>query len=169
MRGIYKAFFPQKGLVTQQDNARVGGSGRVADLEPGIKIWLASPIWGHGLGTEFEALAGSEGRVERGKDLTANESLVFDDQYMNTLVTLGLMGLVGLVWFIWGGVLRVGRAARAYAGQASDLCAACAIASAGFATGLLTYDAFAFVQVTLLFFIVTALGLSARRLLVTPG
>ena len=39
------------------------------------------------------------------------------------------------------------------------LLAACAISAAGFGAGMATFDAFTFVQSTLLFFIIVALGL----------
>jgi polysaccharide biosynthesis protein PslJ len=158
---LYKAFNPKGGLISQQDTRSAQkGSGRIADLGPGLRLWSASPLFGRALGTQgttgdSAALVGSE---------ASGAAIIFDDQYMNTLVTLGVVGLVALIWFVWGSVVKLARAARARAGPAGDLLAACAIACAGFGGGMLTYDAFAFVQVTLIFFIVAALGLRARSL-----
>jgi hypothetical protein len=91
--------------------------------------------------------------------------IIFDDQYMNTLVSIGIFGFLGVVWFIWGGVLKLIQAARRAPGRCSDLTAACAITTAGFAAGMLCFDAFSFVQCTMLFFVIMALGQRARMLL----
>ena len=48
-------------------------------------------------------------------------------------------------------------------GPAGDLIAACAVACAGFGVGMLTFDAFAFVQCTLIFFVITASGCGRAR------
>ena len=64
-----------------------------------------------------------------------------------------------------GGTLRLLKAARDTLGRTSDLVAACCVACAGFAVGMLTFDAFTFVQCTLLFFVLMALGQRARTLL----
>ena len=49
-------------------------------------------------------------------------------------------------------------------GPRSDLAAACAAAIAAFGVSMLVFDAFAFVQSTILFFAIAAVGLQARRL-----
>jgi len=69
-----------------------------------------------------------------------------------------------VLWFVWGGVRRMVTTARRFTGHASDLVAACAIACAGFGVGMLTFDAFAFVQCTLVFFVIAAIGLRTRTL-----
>ena len=49
---LYHSFLPKGGLV-QSQTARGGdvGSGRVADLGPGLRSWKQAPVFGHGLGT----------------------------------------------------------------------------------------------------------------------
>jgi hypothetical protein len=49
-------------------------------------------------------------------------------------------------------------------GPRSELAAVCAAAIGAFAVSMLVFDAFAFVQSTIIFFAVAALGLQARRL-----
>ena len=73
--------------------------------------------------------------------------------------------LVGVVWFVWGGVVKLVRSAKRTSGEHGDLLAACAVATVAFATCMATLDAFSFVQVTLLFYVVAALGLRARALI----
>jgi hypothetical protein len=159
---LYDAFFPKTGLASQL-NARGGaaGSGRLADLGPGLQDWQKKPLFGYGIGTG--KTRGSEG-AGAVVDPATGVPIIFDDQYMNSLLSIGAVGLVAVVWFVWGAVRRLARAARATVGPRSDLLVACVAATAGFGAGMLTFDAFAFVQCTLVFFLVAALGLRAREL-----
>ena len=157
---LYHSFLPKGGLVHSQ-TARSGntGSGRVADLGPGVRSWKQAPVFGHGLGTGKVARSNEPGAIV---DPKTGAPIIFDDQYLNSLVSIGLVGLIGVLWFVWGGVRRMVTTARRFTGHASDLVAACAIACAGFGVGMLTFDAFAFVQCTLVFFVIAAIGLRSR-------
>jgi hypothetical protein len=159
--GIYKAFFPEEGLVSSlEGRAGQTGSGRFADLGPGFDIWVQSPLVGTGIGeqtvpTDLPPGASSD---------PAAPDLIFDNQYLNTIVTTGLLGLVAVAWFVWGSVLKLARAARRRLDHPSDLLAACCIAIAGFGASMFLFDAFYFVQCTLFFFMIAAIGLRARSL-----
>jgi hypothetical protein len=159
---LYHSFFPKGGLVHSQ-TARAGnvGSGRVADIGPGFRSWKQAPIFGHGLGTGKVAQSNDPGAIV---DPKTGAPIIFDDQYLNSLVSIGFLGFVGVLWFVWGGVRRLVATARHRAGPASDLIAACAVACAGFGVGMLTFDAFSFVQCTLVFFVIAAIGLRTRAL-----
>jgi hypothetical protein len=162
---LYNAFFPKSGLTTQL-NGRAGevGSGRLADIAPGLRSLEEKPVFGHGLGTgnvRGSTLDTSPGAIV---DPSTGAPIIFDDQYMNSLVSIGILGFVGVLWFVWGGGLRLFLAARRRTGRAGDLVAAFAVAVIGFAGGMFTFDAFAFVQCTLLFFVLMALGQRARAL-----
>jgi polysaccharide biosynthesis protein PslJ len=166
MKHLFTAFFPKGGL-THQLNARVGevGSGRLSDIPAGLRSLQQAPAFGHGLGTgrvRGSILAQGPGVIA---DPKTGAPIIFDDQYMNSLVSIGIFGFLGVIWFVWGGVLRLGQAARRYSSQCGDLVATCAISTAGFAAGMLAFDAFSFVQCTLLFFVIMALGQRARTLL----
>jgi O-antigen ligase len=157
---LYDAFFPRRGL-TEQLNAREGssGSGRLADVAPGLRSLRQSPLFGHGLGTG--SVRGSNVASGPGTIIDPNTGspIIFDDQYLNSLVTIGIVGLLGVLWFVWGGTLRLVQGARRLgSGRRSDLVTACAVATAGFGAGMLAFDAFSFVQCTLLFFVIMALG-----------
>ncbi|HEV2590712.1 MAG TPA: O-antigen ligase family protein [Gaiellaceae bacterium] len=157
---IYKRFTPKGGVVGQLDSrAGMRGSGRIADLGPGLSDWLKSPLVGHGLGT---VAATGDSLAATPTSAVAGPPIIFDDQYMNTLVSLGAVGLISVLVFIWGSVRRLGTAARRTAGQDGALLAACAVSAAGFGAGMATFDAFTFVQATLVFFIIVALGLRVR-------
>jgi hypothetical protein len=157
--GLYKSFAPKEGLVGDlQGRAGEAGSGRFADIVPGLRIWAEEPAFGHGLGSQtvFEP---EETRLGPAPPTT----VIFDNQYMSTLVQLGLLGLIGAVWFVWGSAVKLARAARRSHGPPSDLMTACAISCAGFATSMFFFDAFAFVQCTIVFVFLAAVGLAVRR------
>ncbi len=160
---LYHSFLPRGGLV-QSQTARSGavGSGRIADIGPGLRSWRESPLLGHGLGTGKTSGSNEPGTIV---DPSTGAPIIFDDQYLNSLVSLGFLGLVGLLWFVWGAVWRLVQTARRTVGRVSDVVAACGVSCAGFAAGMLTFDAFSFVQCTLIFFVIAALGLRARMLL----
>jgi hypothetical protein len=159
---LYHSFLPRGGLVHSQ-TARGGnvGSGRVADIGPGLRSWKQAPLLGHGLGTGKVSRSTDPGVIV---DPKTGAPIIFDDQYLNSLVSIGFFGLAGVVWFVWGAVGRLVGTARRRSGPAGDLVAACAVACAGFGIGMLTFDAFAFVQCTLIFFVIAALGLRTRAL-----
>jgi polysaccharide biosynthesis protein PslJ len=159
---LYHAFLPQGGL-TNSLSARSGevGSGRLADIGPGFDSWKQAPLFGHGLGTGKTAGSTEPGAII---DPKTGAPIIFDDQYLNSLVSIGFFGLVAVIWFVWGAVGRLVGTARRLSDASGDLVAACAVACAGFGVGMLTFDAFSFVQCTLLFFVVTALGLRTRQL-----
>lgn len=169
LRELHGAFTPEGGLVSEQEiRAGEQGSGRVADLGPGLRRWLDHPVLGPGPGTgatRDDATTGGATSVggDRG-GLEPGTGTIFDNQYMLTLVTIGAVGLAAMVWFVWGTVVKLARAARRSTDESGDLVAACAVSCVGFAIGMFTFDAFAFVQVTLVFYVIAALGLTARTL-----
>lgn len=167
MGGLYKSFFPERGIISNlQGRAGAGGSGRLADVGPALELWLERPVVGHGLGIEFPATDVSRTPGQ------AAAPLIFDDQYLSTLTRLGLLGIVGLVWLVWGGGIRLYRAARRTTGPSSDLLAACAVATLGFGAAMVFYDGVAFVQSAIVFIIILALGSRAALLpaaVVTPA
>jgi hypothetical protein len=159
MGGLYKSFFPERGLVADlQGRSGEGGSGRLADVTPAIDIWLEQPVFGQGLGNEFPA---TDVSMTPGQ---AAAPLIFDNQYLDTLTRLGLFGIVGLIWLVWGGGIRLFRAARRTTGPPSDLLVACSVATLGFGAALLFYDGVAFVQSAIVFIVILALGSRAALL-----
>jgi polysaccharide biosynthesis protein PslJ len=162
-KALYHAFTPKQGLLEQQQGrAGLAGSGRLSDIGPGLRRWSQRPIFGRGLGTNPTR---ANPVIVEAQGAQPFEGIIFDDEYMETLVSLGFIGFVGVLWFIWGAIVKLGRSARRTAGELGDLLGACAVSCVGFAAGMLTLDAFSFVQVTLLFYIVAAVGLRARALM----
>jgi hypothetical protein len=189
---IVHSFNPYGGLTTaESQRAGLVGSGRLADLNPGLQMFAKSPAFGIGIGAlrptggaslqvvnlgAVSVGAPAAGSSSSAASVAAQQALavgpptiIFDDQYMNTLVSLGLVGLIAVVWFIWGVFFALARGARKlrHVGPnpaPAELLAATAIATAGFGVGMATLDAFAFVQVTLIFYVIAAIGLRVLAL-----
>jgi hypothetical protein len=161
--GIYKALTFQGGGLAADAYARPGeqGSGRLADFEPGLRVWNESPLVGKGIGSQVTT---KEAGVAQTAEGALGAVIIFDDEWLNTLVSLGIIGLAATAWFVWGSLFTVGRFARRARGARSDLAAACAAAIGAFGVAMFVFDAFAFVQATIFFFTIAALGLQARRI-----
>jgi polysaccharide biosynthesis protein PslJ len=160
--GIYRAFDPQEGL-TSDLTTRSGesGSGRLADIEPGLNVWSESPLYGNGIGTRVTSGEAGAAQTALGAE---GAVIFFDNEWLGTLVQLGILGIVGTVWLVFGSLVTVGRFARRVRGPRSDLAAACAAAIGAFGVSMFVFDAFAFVQSTIVFLMIAAIGLQARRL-----
>jgi hypothetical protein len=161
--GIWKALTFQSGGLDADAYARSGeqGSGRLADLEPGLRVWSESPLVGKGIGSQVTTKEAGVAQTAEGAE---GAVIFFDNEWLNSLVSLGVIGVVAVAWFVWGSLITVGRFARRVRGPRSDLAAACAAAIGAFGISMFVFDAFAFVQATIFFFVIAALGLQARRL-----
>ena len=149
---LYEALTPEGGLIEQQRGAAGSvGSGRVADLGPSLDEWAERPVFGQGFGT----------RVTTGDSANA---FILDNQWLGTLLELGLVGLVGWIWLFWWLIRRAGAAARSTASATGDLAAALGASVAAYAVGMFTFDAFSFIQVTLFMFFLMGLACVALRL-----
>ncbi|MCC6222823.1 MAG: O-antigen ligase family protein [Thermoleophilia bacterium] len=152
---LYDSFFPEQGLLSQvSGRAGLAGSGRLADIRPGLELWRDSPLLGVGRGN----------RLIGGRAPGDPSGIIFDNQYMNTLVTLGALGLAAYVSFLVAALVRMGRSAWPSGRPGSDFVAAAFLATAAFTAGMYFFDAFSFVQVTTLFFVIAALGLRIASL-----
>jgi O-antigen ligase/polysaccharide polymerase Wzy-like membrane protein len=152
---IKGSLFPQGGIVaSESQDAGTAGSGRVADLGPGIKAWKGSPFVGEGYGT----------RVVDGPKANAP---ILDDQWLTTLLESGALGMFGWIWLFVRAHRRFTRAAKRDSGPRGWLFTALAASSTSYAISMATYDSFAFIQVSFLLFLL--LGLGAALLRVTDG
>jgi polysaccharide biosynthesis protein PslJ len=146
------SFFPKHGLIAQQA-ARAGtrGSGRLADLGPGLTESARHPVFGVGFGTRI---------TDRGPK---QNSVILDNQWLSTLLETGYLGLFGWVWLFTRFIRRTFAAARAADPERPWLFAAFSASIAGFAIGMVTYDAFSFIQVTFFGYLVIALGATSLQ------
>jgi polysaccharide biosynthesis protein PslJ len=148
---IRASFFPEEGLLAQQsDNAGSRGSGRVADLGPALDEFSQTPIFGQGYGTRLT-----------GRD--KQNAQILDDQWLKTLLETGLLGAFAWLWIYVRSIRRLARAAKEDLTEDGLLYVALAASVTAFAIGMVLFDAFAFIQVTFILFIVLALGSVALR------
>ncbi len=146
------AFLPEGGLVAeQQAEAGKGGSGRVADLAPAFTEAGAKPVLGQGYGTRIV----DDGQVK------AN---ILDNQWLTTLLEIGIAGVIAWAWFFARIIRRLGARAKKEPGDLGLLLTGLAASITAFAIGLLTYDAFSFIQVTYVMFFLVALSVVLLRL-----
>jgi polysaccharide biosynthesis protein PslJ len=152
LTALKTSFFPEGGLIAeQQAGAGTYGSGRVADLGPGLEEWSARPIAGQGLGS----------RITNRADPRVNAPIL-DDQWLGLLLEVGAFGVAAFIWLLVRATRRLGRIARHDDSDDGWLAAALAASIAGYGIGMVTFDAFSFIQVTFLVFIL--LGLAAPEL-----
>ena len=142
------AFLPPGGLIAEQAaGAGTTGSGRIADLSPSLAEFAHKPILGQGFGT-------------RVVDLGRQNALILDNQWLGTLLETGAVGALAWGWLFFRFVRRAGREAKADPSQRGWLLAAIAASVTAYAVGMIAYDAFAFIQVTFLLFILLGLGVA---------
>jgi hypothetical protein len=149
---LRQSFMPSAGLIAQQSTgAGTRGSGRLADLGPSLSDSARHPMFGVGFGTRI---------TDRG---ATQNAVILDDEWLSTLLEIGYIGLAAWVWVFWRFVRVMGRAARAEPTTRSWLFVGLAAGVAGFAVGMLTYDAFSFIQVTFLLYLLLGIGAAAAR------
>ncbi|NUR76031.1 MAG: O-antigen ligase family protein [Thermoleophilia bacterium] len=150
------AFFPHGGLVAEQSaGAGTYGSGRVADLGPGLHEARQHLMLGAGFGTRL---------TDRSEE-KANAPIL-DDQWLGTLLETGVIGVLAWVWLFGRFYRRMMNAARAEDTPRAWLLGGLAASTLAFAVSLATYDTFSFIQVTILMFFQVGLGaavLTARE------
>jgi O-antigen ligase len=145
-------FFPKGGLIAEQRAAQVG-SGRVVTLGPSLDVWESHPLLGVGYGTRI---------VVPGPKKNA---YILDNQWLGTLLEVGVAGVVVWLFIFCTFVNRMLRAARGSPHDHPDawLFTALAAAVGAFAVGMFFYDAFSFTQVAIVMFVLLAVGSAALR------
>lgn len=142
---LRQAFFPSEGLIADQTvyGGRISGE----RLAPQIDAIQQQPAFGQGYGT----------RVTSGREANAR---ILDNQWLGTAVETGLVGVFAWLWLFVRFLRRAGSEAKRDQSGRGWLLAALAASVAAFAVGMLTFDAFSFIQATFVLFVVLALGSS---------
>jgi O-antigen ligase len=143
---IKYSFFPEGGIIEQQSNEEYG-RGRLADIGPSLDLFKEKPVLGYGYGT----------LVFGGPD--ANTAAL-DNWWLASLLNIGLVGVFALAWLFTRFLRGVTR--RAWHERTPDgwLLVALSASATAFAVCMFTFDAFAFTQVTFVFFMLLGLGSS---------
>ena len=152
---LSKSFFPAGGLIQQQSQgANTRGSGRIADIGPALDEWSKNSLFGEGFGS-------------RVTDKTSHHNAsILDDQWLETLLEIGIVGALAWLWLFVAFVRRLAREAREDQTERGWLAVALAAGPCSYAVGMATYDALSFVQVTVMLFVFLGLGgalLSVQR------
>jgi O-antigen ligase len=148
---IKHSFEPPGGLIAEQESMPGElGSGRLADLGPGIAEWSRQPLLGQGYGTRIVDL-----------DAGVPPANILDNQWLGTLLETGAVGIAAWLWFFVTVVRRFGKEAKRDDSERGWLLASFAAAVAAYAVGMFTYDAFSFIQVTFVLFTIVGLGSAA--------
>jgi hypothetical protein len=144
---LKQAFLPEEGLVQEQRGSAgsCSSAGRVADLAPTLAEVSKRPFLGYGYGT----------RITTGADSNA---CILDNQWLGTLLDVGVIGALAWLWLFLRVLRRFGRAAKGDPSPTGWLLAAITASVAAYAVGMFTYDALGFVQVTFLLFLLLGLG-----------
>jgi hypothetical protein len=149
---IKESFFPQGGIIAQQTNASVG-SGRIATLWPALHTEFSpNPLVGEGFGSRV---------VTPTKAVPTPNGPILDDQWLGILLETGLLGALSLLWIFVRYIRRLAPLARADYSPRGWFIVSCIASVGGFAATMLFYDAFSFIQVTFMLFIIMGLGISA--------
>ena len=158
--GTMKSMLNPNYLIKEQsfDNGG-GGAGRVADLGPALARWSNQPFLGSGFGTKV-----ADPNARSGSD-----TQILDDQWLGSLLEIGALGVLALLWLYVRAVRRLSRVAKARPGPDGWLATALAASVISFAVGMLTFDAFAFIQVTFFAFIVLGFACVVTQQLMPPG
>jgi hypothetical protein len=152
--GTFRAiFFPEQGLIAEEQEGEGTGTGRVADIGPSLEEWGRQPFFGQGFGT----------RLTSQFDHLQN-ARILDDQWLSSLLEVGMIGVAALVWMIVRTIRRLKRFAKYDDSDYGWLLTAFAASIYAFAIGMITYDAFSFIQVTFMLFLLLGLSSAALRL-----
>jgi hypothetical protein len=151
--GSFKGILNPSYIIKEQSQEMGTGSGRLADLGPSLKEWAGgNPFVGQGFGTRVTTQDGVEGGAQ-----------ILDNQWLGTLLEIGAIGVLSLMWLFGRAIRRLAHCSRTAIGADSWLATCLAASLTSFAAGLFTYDAFSFIQVTFLAFILLGFAAVATR------
>jgi O-antigen ligase len=151
---VKNLFFPEGGLVAQGQRLSAEADpllagGRIRVIGPSLDEASRKPLLGEGYGTR-----------QTGFFNPLRNAPILDNQWLGTLLEAGIVGVAGWIALFVVAARRLGRASRRRAGPEGWLAAGFAAAIVGFGTGMLTFDALAFSQVTFVLWVLLALAAS---------
>jgi polysaccharide biosynthesis protein PslJ len=153
--GTFRVMINPSYVIQEQSFETGTGTGRVADLGPALDEWSQSPFFGQGFGTRITT-------YERGVPGTGAQ--ILDNQWLSELLEIGIAGTLALLWLFCRAIRRLAQRARSDTGADSWLATALAASLTGYAVAMLTFDSFAFIQVTFFAFIMLGFaGIVTRR------
>jgi len=169
VRGTIDAFFPKGGLIAQQSatfaaHGQVQDASRLSRIGPQLRNTFAkhNEFFGKGYGTRIVGRTSVNAPVP-----TLISDQILDDQWLGNLLDTGLVGFAAWIWLFWRVVRKL--RARARAERATDegwLPAALAASIMCYAVSMYFYDAFGFIQATVMMYVL--LGCASVLLWLPP-
>lgn len=151
------SFFPPGGLLAEQAVQhpwQKKGGGRLADIGPSLRDFSERPLLGQGFGTRRTTW-------QNGRPPNA---IILDDQWLALLLEVGMVGTLAWAWLFVRFLRRTRRRAKALTSTEGWLYVALVASVTSYVVGMLTFDAFSFVQVTFVLYVVMALGAATLAL-----
>jgi O-antigen ligase len=162
--GTFRAILQPSYVIKEQSQDMGTGSGRIADLGPSLEEWAQTPLLGQGFGTRVTSQQGATDAEAIAPEQTiAGGAQILDDQWLGALLEIGAVGVLALLWLFWRPIRRLARLARSDTGPEGWLAMGLAASLTAFAVGMFTFDAFAFIQVTFLAFIMIGFAAVVTR------
>ncbi len=160
--GLEEEFFPKGGIVQQQSETEIGPGGeviyssRLSRIGPVFHEYLEhNPLVGQGYGTRVTGL----------HQRSSDNAIVLDDEWLDTLLEVGLLGVLAWMWLFGLAIRRLGvRAKLERHAPEGWLQVALAASIATFASSMFFFDAFGYVQATFMAFLLLALTVVVLRL-----
>jgi polysaccharide biosynthesis protein PslJ len=160
--GVVEEFFPKGGIVHQQEETEVGPHGeveyssRLSRITPELHEYLLhDPLLGQGYGT----------RVVGFHNAAEDNSIILDDQWLDTLLETGLLGVLAWLWLFGRTIRRLGVRAKLEADSREGwLPVALAASLASCLVAMFFFDAFSYIQATSMAFVLIALSAVLLRI-----
>ena len=170
LSGIIGGLFPKGGFIASQSTTYQGRGGqqqvtRLSRIGPQLNgVFLKhNPLFGEGFGTRISGRTSINGPAATVP--ARNVAQVLDNQWLGTLLEIGILGFLGWMWMFVHVIRRLGRRAKLERHHPEGwLPVALAASICGFALGMVTYDAFGFVQAVVLLYIIIGLASVILRL-----
>jgi hypothetical protein len=163
LNGAVNAFFPQGGLIAQQsatfaDHGQIQQANRLSRLGPQLHGVFAkhNEFFGEGFGTRVvgRTSVGGIGVVGSQQAVVADNAQILDDQWLGNLLEVGLVGFAAWLWLFITVVRKLGARAKLERGTKEGFMpVALAGAVACYGVSMCFYDAWGFIQGTLVVFI----------------
>jgi len=160
--GVISAFFPKGGLIHQQTqtfaaHGQIQYASRLSRIGPELHNVFAkhNEFFGEGWGTvQVGRLAVTSTPTAITLPGTMGNGQILDDQWLGVLLDTGLVGVAGWLWLFGRAIRRLAVRARMWRGtQQGWLPVALAGSIACYATAMCFYDAFGFIQATVMLYI----------------
>lgn len=174
--GAVNAFFPKGGLIAQQSatfhaHGQIQDASRLSRIGPQLRNTFAkhNEFFGEGWGTvQVGRLAVTNGPAPVINTGSVGAGQILDDQWLGVLLDTGLVGVAGWMWLFARVIRRLARRARRERGTPEGwLPVALAAAISCYAVAMYFYDAFGFIQATVLLYVL--LGCSSVLLWLPPN